>query len=565
MGDNRAVNKCAEARVIGLTPDVCHTPMGSSLVRVPYTISATFEAAEATAPQVRYGGLPAFTVKSRLPKVQGNEPGTGGGVVSTVNEGYARPISHSQTVRAHQCWVVRHGDFMEMNCAGPEGRGNTVGRIAYGQITDVSAEDPAKTDPNTRSLEIRQSKRTDPKTGREIEETWSKKVDADGKVTESYTRVEMDPQTGSVETIEGTAITDPATGQTSLSMTRTAVDGSTGNLVSQTYSSTVPAGQFQGFPSGSLNGSTGPVLGSDAIGQVQPDGRMYVGDGMYADPRSVTPAGPAGPALPAGTDAAALAREQAAAQAEAEALQHDLAMLGVQVGLDVAGIFDPTGAADLASAGFALSQGDYFGATLSVVSAIPFGDILAKAPKEGRLALRIEQMTEKLAKLDAKLAKISKTLERVAAEEGKLVDDAAKLEKNVQHAAAEGEKAVDEIAEAKRAAAGGGHGGEPPPKGGGGKGSSEGGGGGGGEKPPGKDGGHVPRRQKKPKSGLSGKEAASDVPSWAKGNRPYVGEDGKTFAKRLCDNQFGKGNYDTGPRSPFNQIKKWGDRAFEDP
>lgn len=53
------------------------------------------------------------------------------------------------------------------------------------------------------------------------------------------------------------------------------------------------------------------------------------------------------------------------------------------------------------------------------------------------------------------------------------------------------------------------------------------------------------------------------MPSWAKGNKPYKGESGKEFAKRLCDERYGTGNYDTGPTSEFNKIKKWGDRAFE--
>ena len=84
-----------------------------------------------------------------------------------------------------------------------------------------------------------------------------------------------------------------------------------------------------------------------------------------------------------------------------------------------------------------------------------------------------------------------------------------------------------------------------------------GGGGGGGS---GGSGGKNPF--KSPKSG-SGKEKATDVPSWAKGNRPYKNENGNQFAKRLCDERFGKGNYDKGPRSDFNRIRKWGDRGFE--
>lgn len=46
-----------------------------------------------------------------------------------------------------------------------------------------------------------------------------------------------------------------------------------------------------------------------------------------------------------------------------------------------------------------------------------------------------------------------------------------------------------------------------------------------------------------------------DVPKWAKGNRPYKGESGKDFAKRLMDEKYGAGNYKTGPGSEYNQIK----------
>ena len=68
---------------------------------------------------------------------------------------------------------------------------------------------------------------------------------------------------------------------------------------------------------------------------------------------------------------------------------------------------------------------------------------------------------------------------------------------------------------------------------------------------------------KQKKSGLSGKEAADDVPSWAQGERPLTTENERDFAKRLLDDKYGAGNYPTGPGSEFNKIKKWGDRAFE--
>jgi len=71
------------------------------------------------------------------------------------------------------------------------------------------------------------------------------------------------------------------------------------------------------------------------------------------------------------------------------------------------------------------------------------------------------------------------------------------------------------------------------------------------------------RQFKKPKAKVSGKEGAKDIPSWAKGNKPYTDESGNDFAGRLCNDKYGKGNYEKGPRSDYNKIKKWGDRAFE--
>jgi hypothetical protein len=57
---------------------------------------------------------------------------------------------------------------------------------------------------------------------------------------------------------------------------------------------------------------------------------------------------------------------------------------------------------------------------------------------------------------------------------------------------------------------------------------------------------------------------AKQIPSWASGNRPYVGENGRDFAERLMDQQYGRGNWNrTDPE--YNQLKKFGDRNFRDP
>ena len=72
------------------------------------------------------------------------------------------------------------------------------------------------------------------------------------------------------------------------------------------------------------------------------------------------------------------------------------------------------------------------------------------------------------------------------------------------------------------------------------------------------------RPRKIPISG-SGKDKASDIPSWARGERPYIGESGKDFAKRVLDEKYGDGNYPTGPGSEYNKLKKWSDRGFKNP
>lgn len=58
----------------------------------------------------------------------------------------------------------------------------------------------------------------------------------------------------------------------------------------------------------------------------------------------------------------------------------------------------------------------------------------------------------------------------------------------------------------------------------------------------------------------TGKESASDIPSWAKGSRPQPGETPRQAAERVLSEKYGPGNYPKGPRSEFNKIKKFFER-----
>ncbi len=71
--------------------------------------------------------------------------------------------------------------------------------------------------------------------------------------------------------------------------------------------------------------------------------------------------------------------------------------------------------------------------------------------------------------------------------------------------------------------------------------------------------------QKKVPASGSGKELAKEVPSRFRGERPYIWESGRDFAKRLLDAEHGEGNYDHRTNADFSKLKKWGDRGFELP
>jgi len=61
------------------------------------------------------------------------------------------------------------------------------------------------------------------------------------------------------------------------------------------------------------------------------------------------------------------------------------------------------------------------------------------------------------------------------------------------------------------------------------------------------------------KSKQTGKERATDTPSWVKGQQLAPGESGREFADRVMDAKYGKGNYSKGAGREHNKIRKYGD------
>lgn len=114
-----------------LAPDVCKMPVSSAVVPIPYMIISKLDWSKKTIKHTKMTGLEAFNMDSRTNKVTGDEPGSLGGVVSGVNKGWCRPQSNKTGVFIDGAEILQNNNLYEMNCAGPNGASNTIGRLSY--------------------------------------------------------------------------------------------------------------------------------------------------------------------------------------------------------------------------------------------------------------------------------------------------------------------------------------------------------------------------------------------------------------------------------------------------
>src|SRR5262245_29622332 len=115
--------------VRSILPDFCLTPIGPVMVPVPYTITADMKFSKGTVGNVLQKGQETFTMQSHVATCKGNEPGTGGGIRSGTNLGTCRPATHAGMVLARRSFVIHHDSMFWMNCKGPQGVPNTVGKL----------------------------------------------------------------------------------------------------------------------------------------------------------------------------------------------------------------------------------------------------------------------------------------------------------------------------------------------------------------------------------------------------------------------------------------------------
>lgn len=140
MADWEATRKTEKAICVSKTPDFCKSPSAP----VAYNIVGEFIESIRTASTVRMTQCRAFTSNSRIGTVKGNEVGVGGGVKSGVNLGFCKPIKEwSSTVKTEGHFTCRHDTLMEMNCAGPDGPGNTFGNVVYVECYSCATVTPS--------------------------------------------------------------------------------------------------------------------------------------------------------------------------------------------------------------------------------------------------------------------------------------------------------------------------------------------------------------------------------------------------------------------------------------
>jgi Domain of unknown function (DUF4150) len=118
MADNLGARQQSGWTIYSIPPDVCKTPMGSSIVPIPYPVTSKLEDAFGVVRTVRLNGHPAVVFdQSKTPETKGDSQGKATGIKSNTVGMKCEPIDKSSTVRAGKKWVVRHLDKFWMNGA----------------------------------------------------------------------------------------------------------------------------------------------------------------------------------------------------------------------------------------------------------------------------------------------------------------------------------------------------------------------------------------------------------------------------------------------------------------
>lgn len=104
--------------IISTAPDVCKTPIGSSIVPIPYPVVAYLSDSKNTSPNVRANNdYVVILAESFVSQTIGDAAGSATGIKSGTVGGKCYFDEHSKSVRVNKRQIIRHGDKAWMNGA----------------------------------------------------------------------------------------------------------------------------------------------------------------------------------------------------------------------------------------------------------------------------------------------------------------------------------------------------------------------------------------------------------------------------------------------------------------
>jgi uncharacterized Zn-binding protein involved in type VI secretion len=120
MANERITTKDGQYMLVSMAPDVCLTPVGNSVVPIPYAISHAMDQSAQCSENVFVNDEAVFLHGlSFVDKVKGDEAGSKGGVVTGVNGKVSHSLQKSETVFVNGHPIVRTGDRVHMNTKKP--------------------------------------------------------------------------------------------------------------------------------------------------------------------------------------------------------------------------------------------------------------------------------------------------------------------------------------------------------------------------------------------------------------------------------------------------------------
>lgn len=118
MADDLLARKNSTWMIVSTAPDVCKTPVGSSIVPIPYPIIAYLSDSQNVSSNVRTNAdNVVILAESFVASCTGDQAGSATGIKSGTVGGKCYFDEHSKSVRVNKKQTVRHGDKAWMNGA----------------------------------------------------------------------------------------------------------------------------------------------------------------------------------------------------------------------------------------------------------------------------------------------------------------------------------------------------------------------------------------------------------------------------------------------------------------